>query len=163
MRRFVLILGVAALFSCGRPETPAPVRSYYTPTKTLYTLKLAYNAPDYRTYEALFSPEEYLLEAEAPPAGMPRPWRFREEMDATRALFRDAYHVAEIPYRGRRVAPAPQAGDSRHSGVIPPAHELFFHELEEPPFREDRVGEVQARELYLLGMVHPQLVQEPVI
>jgi hypothetical protein len=91
--RFVLIFGVATLLSCGRPETAAPARPNYTPAKTLYTLKLAYNAPDYRTYETLFSPEEYLLEAEASPAGAPRPWRFREEMDATRALFRDAYHV----------------------------------------------------------------------
>ncbi len=96
--------------SCGRPETPAPARPNYTPTKTLYTLKLAYNAPDYRTYERLFSPDEYSLEAEAPPAGMPRPWRFREEMEAARALFRDAYHVVLEMDATEKAVGAPPAG-----------------------------------------------------
>ncbi len=93
MGRIALVFAIAALASCGRPEEQAPPRKDYTPAKTLYNLKLAYNAPDYRAYEALFSPDEFWLEAEAPAADMPRPWRFREEMEATRALFRDAYHV----------------------------------------------------------------------
>jgi hypothetical protein len=110
VRRFALVFGVAALASCGRPETPAPARPDYTPAKTLYTLKLAYNAPDYRTYEALFSPDGFLLEAEAPPAGMPRPWRFREEMEATRALFREAYHVVLEMDATEETVGAPPAG-----------------------------------------------------
>jgi hypothetical protein len=93
MRRLTLVFWAAALVSCGRPEKQAPARPEYTPAKTLYNLKLAYNAPDFRVYEALFSPDEFVLEAETPPAGLPRPWRFEEEMEATRALFRDAYHI----------------------------------------------------------------------
>jgi len=93
VRRFAVILLAAVLSSCGRPERRPPARPAYTPAKTLYNLKLAYNAPDCRTYETLFSPERFTSSAEEPPPGFPAKWGWREEMDATRALLDDAYHV----------------------------------------------------------------------
>jgi hypothetical protein len=93
MRRAAVIFLAAVYCSCGPPEKAPPAKVEYTPAKALYNLKLAYNAPDYETYEALFSAEKFALQAEKPPPGLPAPWRFREEIEATRSLFRDAYHI----------------------------------------------------------------------
>jgi len=93
VRNAVVILLIAALSSCGRPEKRPPARPVYTPAKTLYDFKLAYHAPDYETYEALFSPERFTLKVQEPPPGFPGEWGRLEEMEATRALFDDAYHV----------------------------------------------------------------------
>lgn len=93
MRRFAVILLAAVLSSCGRPERRPPARPAYAPAKALYNLKLAYNAPDYETYETLFSPERFTSSAEEPPPGFPAIWGWPEEMDATRALPENAYHV----------------------------------------------------------------------
>lgn len=93
MRCAALAFLAAAFCSCGPPPKAPPAKPEYTPAKTLYNLKLAYNAPDGKTYETLFSPDEFALKADTQPPGLPAPWRFREEMAATRALFRDAYHI----------------------------------------------------------------------
>ncbi len=93
MRRVGTVLLAAALSSCGRPQERAPARPEYTPAKTLYNFKLAYNAPDFETYERLFSSESFALTVQEPPPGFPGDWGRLEVMEATRALFDDAYHV----------------------------------------------------------------------
>lgn len=100
----------AALSSCGRPEKRPPARPEYTPAKTLYNFKLAYNAPDFETYEALFSPEKFTLKAQEPPPGFPDYWGRFEEMEATRALFDDAYHVVLEMETAPRLVGTPRAG-----------------------------------------------------
>jgi hypothetical protein len=93
VRRAALIFAVAAFCSCG-PAGKVPVAGpQYAPAKTLYKLKWVYNAPDIKAYGTLFAPARFTLKAEAPPAGFPERWGFREEMEATRALFANAYHI----------------------------------------------------------------------
>jgi hypothetical protein len=87
-------LGAAAFAaSCGGPAPPPPKKSVPTPAATLYTLKLAYNAPDFEAYAALFSPGEFEARVENPPDRFPERWGYDEEMEASRALFADAFHI----------------------------------------------------------------------
>ncbi len=110
MRRAAVILLAVAYCSCGPSEKAPPAKPAYTPAKTLYHLKLAYNAPDYEAYEALFSPGKFALQAEKPPTGLPAPWRFQEEMEATRALFKDAYHIVLEMETSEEAVGTPAAG-----------------------------------------------------
>src|SRR5204863_4759348 len=61
----------------------------------------------------------------------------------------DANPVAEIADGRGRVAAAAQSGEGRHARIVPTAHTLFLHELQQPPLAHHRVGQVEARELDL--------------
>jgi len=84
-------------------------------------------------------------------------------------LLGDTDPGTELPYRPRRVSPSPHPGDGGHAGVVPPADQPAFHELDESSLAEDRVGEIQAGELYLSGfgtlyeLLHEPVVQGPVV
>lgn len=54
---------------------------------------MAYNAPDFEVYRALFSREEFELTFGEAPEGWEERWGYDEEMAATRAMFEGAYHV----------------------------------------------------------------------
>ncbi len=68
-----------------------------------------------------------------------------------------------------RVAAAANAADRRHARIVPPAHVLLVHELQQLPLAHDGVVQVQARKLDLLRLarqrqvVHEPVVQRPVI
>jgi hypothetical protein len=87
----------------------------YTPTQTLFNFKLAYNAPDYETYQALLSPEEFTLTAEETPPDFPAEWGWREETEAARETLGDAYHVLlEMEAKAESVG-APAAGATTYT------------------------------------------------
>ena len=75
----------------------------------------------------------------------------------------DADHVAEGPDRRRREAPPPESRDGRHARVVPAGDQTALDELEEPPFAEDGVAEVEPGEFDLLGMVDAEPVEVPVV
>ncbi len=60
-----------------------------------------------------------------------------------------AHLLREGPYGLGRVAPAPQAADGGHAGIVPAPHDAVLHQLEQAALAHHRVGEVQAGELDL--------------
>ena len=75
----------------------------------------------------------------------------------------DADAAAELAQGLRRHAAAAQAAQGGHARVVPALDVAFLYQLDELALGQHRVGEVEARELDLLGMVHFQGVQHPVI
>ncbi len=61
------------------------------------------------------------------------------------------------------VAPAAQAAEGGHPGIVPAAHITALDELDQLAFREHGIGEAEARELDLLRMIHAQGVQHPIV
>jgi len=93
LARAALVFFVARLCACApAEESPAPAPRY-TPARTLYQMKWAYNAPDLSAYRELFSPDEFELTFDETPEGFAGRWGYEEEMAATRAMFEGAYHV----------------------------------------------------------------------
>jgi hypothetical protein len=77
----------------------------------LYQMKWAYNAPDLDAYRELLSPDDFEVSFDEAPEGFAGPWGYDEEIEATRALFGEAYHVVlEMPTDGDAVGrPGPDA------------------------------------------------------
>ena len=71
--------------------------------------------------------------------------------------------VAEFPDGFRSVAPAAQPRDGGQARVVPAVHVAIIDQLDQTPFAEHGVGEIQPGELNLLGVVDIQLIQEPVV
>ena len=74
-------------------------------------------------------------------------------------------HLAEVPDRLGRHAPAAEPGDGGHPGVVPPLHVLLLHETEELPLAQHRVVQVQPGHLVLMGpgLLEAHLLQQPVV
>ena len=64
-----------------------------------------------------------------------------------------------------RDASAAHPGDGRHPRIIPPLHVPLVHQPQEFPLAHDRVVQVQAGKLVLVGpgFFEPHLVQQPVV
>ena len=75
-----------------------------------------------------------------------------------------ADHGREVADPLGREAPPAQARDRGHPRVVPAPHVALGHEPEQHPLREHGVGEVEPRELVLVGHVrHREVLDEPVV
>lgn len=103
---------VAAAMGCSAPvpKKPAP---RYTPAKTLYLLKLAYNTPDPSLFDGLFD-DGFSYEAARPPAGMPAGWGKKEEVSAHRAIVGGAFHSLLEMDASERAVGRPDASALRY-------------------------------------------------
>jgi hypothetical protein len=78
--------------------------------------------------------------------------------------FGDADALDEIADRRRRHTAAAQAGKRRHARIVPAARHAAANELGQHPLRQHRVGEIEPRELVLMGpRRYRQVVDQPVI
>ena len=66
-------------------------------------------------------------------------------------IFRDADVVGESPERAGCHPAAAQPGNGWQARIVPAVHEAVIHELEELALAHDGVGEIQPRELILVG------------
>ena len=82
--------------------------------------------------------------------------------DAVRLGHADQRREVRDPLGG--VAAPAQAGHGRHARVVPAAHVALVHQAQQHALGEDRVREVQPRELVLVRpRRHRQVVDEPVV
>ena len=77
--------------------------------------------------------------------------------------FRDADVGAEGAESFRGVAAAAETGEGGHAGIVPAGDEAFLHEQEKFTFAEEGVGDVEAVELELLGMVDTEVFDVPIV
>ena len=76
----------------------------------------------------------------------------------------DADDVAEGADRPRRVAAPAQAGEGGHARVVPAVDVALLDELQQPALGEHGVGQVEARELDLVGARREaEVVDQPVV
>ena len=64
-------------------------------------------------------------------------------------IFGIADTLNEILDRRRRITPAAQSAQGRHTRVVPAIHQTLLHELEKFALTHHGIGEVQTVELYL--------------
>ena len=82
---------------------------------------------------------------------------------------RHAVALAEIPDGGGGVAPAAQAADGGHPGVVPAVYQVFLHQGAEFPLAHHRVVDAQPGKLDLPGLagqghvLHHPVVEGPVV
>ena len=70
----------------------------------------------------------------------------------------------KVPDRLGGVAPPAHPREGGHPRIVPAADDSFLHQLDQLPFAQDRVAEVEAGKLDLLRTgFHVQLIQKPVV
>ena len=78
--------------------------------------------------------------------------------------FGHADALDEFADRRRRHAAPLQAGNGRHARIVPAGDMAVAHELGQNPLRQQRIGQIEAREFVLMRLRrHRQFVEQPVI
>ena len=76
----------------------------------------------------------------------------------------DADALDEFADRRRRHAAPLQAGDRRHPRIVPAGDMAAAHEFGQHALRQQRIGQIEAREFVLMRLRrHRQLVEQPVV
>ena len=76
----------------------------------------------------------------------------------------DADALAEIADGGGGITTAAHAGNRRQAGIVPTAHTVFLHQLEQLALAHHRVGEVEPRKLDLARLAgHRAVFNEPIV